>query len=414
MKVLPTSHSDELDVEVESPKALLELKEGDFSRFYGILDDYLDPPRAPIPEFQYDHDLAVLHEKSAPGPERKDSDFKKINLVFDELALDDLEAHCELDALREKFSEYCAKERHREEKIANTVELVKDKLVVAGTMVVTYSLGFTALFGYLPLVYDMPLKISLAAEIPAIAGLALLWKEMGHRSKVGKLEMIDDAKLHFVTHEGYEKLIDGRALAACIKEEKKPDAQATIAIETDYRDFFQEDGKFSTDKVVEKCSKTLYVKPPMKKSKLKQLKDFFSSKKEKAEEKEPGKLRILIYADENELERADEIQKKLRTHCRDERIKCEKNASYFNIMKNIAFFVLPPEITYGLDALAYRHILEVTIYTPLAIDSAADLALLSGLLPREKEMSYRRTVELLEKLGEAEVKMVPKGFYCKA
>lgn len=165
---------------------------------------------------------------------------------------------------------------------------------------------------------------------------------------------------------------------------------------------------------MEKCSKILYVKPPMKKSKLKQLKDFFSLKKEKAEEKEPGKLRILIYADENELERAEEIQKKLRTYCRDKRIKHEKNASNFNIMKNIAFFVWPPEITYGLDALAYRHILEVTKYTPLAIDSAADGALLSGLYPRSKEMDHRRKVELLEKLEEAEVEIAPKGFYCKS
>ncbi len=418
MRVLPTSHSDELDVEIGSPEAIMELEGGNFSRFYGVLDDYLEPKPLPV-DFQYDHDIAVLQKcKERPGDahgdgkketSRKDSDFKRINLIFPDEVLENWETHSKLDEIRDKFREYCAIERKHEEKTAENLNRVKDALIFGGTVLVTYGLGGLVYLGYISMLKETPLLISVAADVVLAAGFGVRHGEMAHRDKVGKMEMVDDAELNFVTRDEYNALLDGRKnnrehdAHDGRKETKAPEVTRTI--EVDCCNFFENE-KFSTDGLID-AYRALY--PEKRESMRKRLSGYVNEKILKKtgavpEHQEEEHLRLIVYAKEG-CEMATGLQDKFRTHCRNERMKTEKNANLAELIKDVVTFAGPVVTTYGLGLAVYKGLLEVANHMPLIIDTAADGVLASGLVPRKVETRYREKAKLLEKLENAEIEL---------
>lgn len=432
MRVLPTSDSDELDVEIESPEAITEMREGNFSRFYPVLQEYrkLNAKREGTKDESLGKKLSSVISWKKKNPAGKNPDFKRINLVFPDEVLDDLETHCRLDGIREKFREYCSIERKHEEKTAETLNLVKDCLIFGGTIAVTYSLGFLAYFGYISVLKETPLLISAAADVVLAAGFGVRHKEMAHRDNVGKMEMVDDAELNFVTGDKYTALLKDRkntpTQSHCERRKDAKMPEVTRTIEVNCCAFFENE-KFSTDGLID-AYKELY--PEKKESMRKRLSGYVNEKiirkksqAPKPREAEEERLRLMVCSKEG-CERAPELQERFRTYCRNERMKAEKTAAAVERIKDIVTFAGPVVTTYGLSLAVYEGLIDLAKHLPLFIDTAADGVLASGLIPRKAELGYREKVKLLEKLENAEIELVAqpsdgascprKGFYSQA
>lgn len=421
MKVLPTSYSDELDVEIDSPESITELEEGNFSRLYPVLQEYRKlnaKGEGTKGGESLGKKLNSIISGKKKKPTGKNPDFKKINLVFPEEVLDDWETHSRLDGIKDKFREYCSIERKRERKTTETLNLVKDGLIFGGTIAVTYGLGFLAYFGYISVLKETPLLISAAADVVLAAGFGVRHKEMAHRDKVEKIEMVDDAELNFVTGDEYRTLLVERKNSMTPSaQDKRKDAkmpEVTRTVEVNCCDFFENE-RFSTDGLVEKYME-LY--PEKKESLYKRLSNYVNKKILRKKSHVPGtkeavdeeRLRLIVYAKES-CEIVPRLQEKFRTYCRTERMKAEKTANLAERVKDIVTFAGPVVTTYGLSLAVYEGLIEVARHMPLIIDTAADGVLVSGLIPRKVEIGYRERAKLLEKFENAEIDIVSQPSY---